>query len=77
MLNNEFFLLRGRILVFSPNTILAVRIKLDDGIWETCVQSDREHVYLHEWDPQRYGPGIHHIQASISCYASFNQCIKN
>uniref|UniRef100_A0A023F0B0 Putative conserved plasma membrane protein n=1 Tax=Triatoma infestans TaxID=30076 RepID=A0A023F0B0_TRIIF len=54
-----------RILVFSPNTILAVRIKLDDGAWKNCLQSDREHVYLHEWNPQQYGPGLHQIQVSV------------
>ncbi|KAK9508223.1 hypothetical protein O3M35_007931 [Rhynocoris fuscipes] len=55
-----------RILVFSPDNILAVRIKLNDGAWTNCYQSKSEpHLYLHEWNPDYYANGLHNIHVSV------------
>lgn len=53
-----------RLLVFSPDEIISVRIKIDSELWEYALPVSGP-LYIMPWKPERYSSGIHNMHIAV------------
>ncbi|CAH1408269.1 unnamed protein product [Nezara viridula] len=53
-----------RLLAFSPDEIISVRIKIDSESWENALPVSGP-LYVVPWEPQKYSSGMHNIYVEV------------